>query len=272
VEEIYTPLVNAEKIVKKKMEVYEAKQEKLKLERKLAEEKQKQEEVEMEVRLKELNNQLPLITNAKSKAEIHEIENYLDSINLSDFGAKSGEAGFILNQLKLTCSLAYRAIKDDEETPVEETKLDSTPITDDLLNELKESPSSNVYKFPTSSDYVPSDETIEENSSLDETIEQEEYLEVIDDEVKSDSEITSINNETEIKEEIIEFSDEEIISTISDFTDAFLNHAEVYIANQFSQYVSAKYDCKLTQFNIEHLNYMTSEVIKRIGFLLTKNK
>ena len=271
VEEIYTPLVNAEKIVKKKMEVYEAKQEKLKLERKLAEEKQKQEEVEMEVRLKELNNQLPLITNAKSKAEIHEIENYLDSINLSDFGAKSGEAGFILNQLKLTCSLAYRAIKDDEETPVEETKLDSTPITDDLLNELKESPSSNVYKFPTPSDYVPSDETIEENSSLDETIEQQEYLEV-DDEVKSDSEITSINNETEIKEDIIEFSDEEIISTISDFTDSFLNNAEVYIAKQFSQYVSAKYDCELTQFNIEHLNYMTSEVIKRIGFLLTKNK
>ena len=37
VEEIYTPLVNAEKIVKKKMEVYEAKQEQLKQERKLIE-------------------------------------------------------------------------------------------------------------------------------------------------------------------------------------------------------------------------------------------
>ena len=40
VEEIYNPLVNAEKIVKKKMEVYEAKQEQLKQERKIVEEQQ----------------------------------------------------------------------------------------------------------------------------------------------------------------------------------------------------------------------------------------
>ena len=108
VEEIYTPLVNAEKIVKSKMEVYESKQEKLKQERKIIEDQQQKEELELEIRLKSLNNQLEKINSAKNKAELKEIEVYLDSILISDFGSKSNEAGFILNQLKLTCSMASR--------------------------------------------------------------------------------------------------------------------------------------------------------------------
>ena len=100
VEEIYTPLVNAEKIVKKKMEVYEAKQEKLKQERKVIEEQKQQEELQLEIRLKNLNSQLERINSAKNKAELKEIEIYLDGIVISEFGAKSGEAGFILNSVK----------------------------------------------------------------------------------------------------------------------------------------------------------------------------
>lgn len=137
VEEIYTPLVNAEKIVKKKMEVYEAKQAQLKEERKLADDQKQKEEVELEFRLKNLNGQLEKINLAKNKAELNEIEVYLDSIIIADFGSKSNEAGFILNQLKLTCSMASRLMKDEEEKPVESPKMETTPITDDFLNELK---------------------------------------------------------------------------------------------------------------------------------------
>jgi hypothetical protein len=138
VEEIYSPLVNAEKVVKKKMEVYEAKQEKLKQEKKLVEEQKVKEELELETRLKNLNGQLEKINFAKNKAELKEIEVYLDSVVIADFGTKSGEAGFILNQLKLTCSMAFRAMKDEEVKPVEAPKMEATPITDDLVNGLKE--------------------------------------------------------------------------------------------------------------------------------------
>lgn len=137
VEEIYAPLVNAEKIVKKKMEVYEAKQEKLKQERKVVEEKQQQEELELENRLKSLNAQLEKINSAKNKQELKDIEIHLDSIVIAEFGSKSNEAGFILNQLKLTCSMASRLMKDEEEKPVEAPKMQTTPITDNFLDELK---------------------------------------------------------------------------------------------------------------------------------------
>lgn len=139
VEEIYNPLVQAEKIVKKKMESYEARLEVLKLEKKIQDEEVQQEEIRLDNRLKNLNSQLEKINLAKTKAELKEIEIYLDSIVISDFGKKSNEAGFILNQLKLTCSMASRLMK-DEEIPVEAPKMETTPITDDFLNELKEMP------------------------------------------------------------------------------------------------------------------------------------
>jgi hypothetical protein len=138
VEEIYNPLVNAEKIVKKKMEAYEAKQEKLKQERKILEEQQKNEEIQLDIRLQNLNAQLEKINLAKNKAELKEIENYLDTIVLSDFGKKSNEAGFILSQLKMTCSMASRLLKEEEDKPVEAPKMQTTPITDDLVEKLKE--------------------------------------------------------------------------------------------------------------------------------------
>jgi len=138
VDGIYNPLVQAEKIVKKKMEAYEKKQEKLKEERKIIAEQQKNEELLLENRLIDLNSQLQKINFAKSKAELKQVEVYLDSIVLSDFGKKSNEAGFILNQLKMTCSMASRLMKDEEEQPVQAPKLETTPITDDFVNELKE--------------------------------------------------------------------------------------------------------------------------------------
>ncbi len=134
VEQIYNPLVDAEKTIKKKMEFYEEKQEKLKHEQKLIEEENKNEELNLENRLKILNAQLEKINLAKNKSQLKEIEIYLNSIDISDFGKKSNEAGFILNQLKMTISMASRLMKDEEELSVELPKMETTLNSDDFLD------------------------------------------------------------------------------------------------------------------------------------------
>jgi hypothetical protein len=250
VEEIYTPLVNAEKIVKKKMEVYEAKQEKLKEERKLVEEKQQKEELELDIRLKNLNTQLEKINLAKNKAELKEIEIYLDSIVISDFGAKSNEAGFILNQLKLTCSMASRLMKDEEEqVPVEAPKMETTPITDDFLNELKEVKNEPAKKV------------------------------VIENEVQDTQEVL-IKNEEGIFEEVsiptnnpaiepIKATDEDVISIINDISTNVLNDVILLISERTTSFLSNSQAFNNLDFS-KYQELIYSEIKKRVGVLLNK--
>jgi hypothetical protein len=258
VEEIYTPLVNAEKIVKKKMEVYEAKQEKLKQERKLVEEKQQQEELELENRLKNLNTQLEKINSAKNKAELKEIEIYLDGIVISEFGAKSGEAGFILNQLKLTCSMASRLIKDEEEIPVEAPKLETTPITDDFLNDLKEMSNEPVKKVVIENEV---DNSISENKSeeVQEVLIKNE--EGIFEEISIPVSKPAIESIKATDDDVIVILDnvsidvmKDVISLIDDRTKSFLTNTEAFENLDFSEYKELIY----------------SEVKKRVGILLNK--
>ena len=249
VEEIYTPLVNAEKIVKQKMEVYEAKQEKLKQERKLVEEQQQKEELELEVRLKNLNTQLEKINSAKNKAELKEIEIYLDSIVIADFGSKSGEAGFILNQLKLTCSMASRLMKDEEvQIPVEAPKMETTPITDDFLNELKEMKNEPVKKVvienevqDTQEVLIKNEEEIIEEVSIPANNPAIESIKATDDDV-----ITMLDN---VSTDVMK----DVISLIDDRTKSFLNNVEAFKNLDFS----------------EHRDLIYSEVKKRVGILLS---
>ena len=249
VEEIYTPLVNAEKIVKQKMEVYEAKQEKLKQERKLVEEQQQKEELELEVRLKNLNTQLEKINSAKNKAELKEIEIYLDSIVIADFGSKSGEAGFILNQLKLTCSMASRLMKDEEvQIPVEAPKMETTPITDDFLNELKEMKNEPVKKVvienevqDTQEVLIKNEEEVFEEVSIPVNNPVIESIKATDDDV-----ITMLDN---VSTDVMK----DVISLIDDRTKSFLNNVEAFKNLDFS----------------EHRELIYSEVKKRVGVLLS---
>jgi hypothetical protein len=249
VEEIYTPLVNAEKIVKKKMEVYEAKQEKLKQERKLIEDAKQKEELQLEIRLKNLNSQLERINSAKNKAELKEIEIYLDGIVISEFGAKSGEAGFILNQLKLTCSMASRLIKDEEEIPVEAPKLESTPITDDFLNDLKEMSNEPIKKVvienelqDTQEVLIKNEEGIFEEVSIPVSVPASEPIKASDDDV-----ISMLDN---VSANVIN----DVISLIDERTKSFLNNAEAFQNLDFS----------------EHKELIYSEVKRRVGVLLNK--
>ena len=258
VEEIYTPLVNAEKIVKKKMEVYEEKQEKLKQERKLIEDAKQKEELQLEIRLKNLNSQLERINSAKNKAELKEIEIYLDGIVISEFGAKSGEAGFILNQLKLTCSMASRLMKDEEEIPVEAPKLESTPITDDFLNDLKEMSNEPVKKVVIEEEV---NDSISENKS-------EEVQEVL------------IKNEEGIFEEVsipvsvpanepIKASDDDVISMLDNVSANVINDVISLIDERTKSFLSNAEAFQNLDFS-EHRELIYSEVKKRVGILLNK--
>jgi len=258
VEEIYTPLVNAEKIVKKKMEVYEEKQEKLKQERKLIEDAKQKEELQLEIRLKNLNSQLERINSAKNKAELKEIEIYLDGIVISEFGAKSGEAGFILNQLKLTCSMASRLMKDEEEIPVEAPKLESTPITDDFLNDLKEMSNEPAKKVVIEEEV---NDSISENKS-------EEVQEVL------------IKNEEGIFEEVsipvsvpanepIKASDDDVISMLDNVSANVINDVISLIDERTKSFLSNAEAFQNLDFS-EHRELIYSEVKKRVGILLNK--
>jgi hypothetical protein len=253
VEEIYTPLVNAEKIVKKKMEVYEVKQEKLKQERRLVEEQIQKEELELELRLKNLNTQLEKINSAKNKAELKEIEIYLDGIVISEFGTKSNEAGFILNQLKLTCSMASRLMKDEEEQkPVEAPKMETTPITDNFLEELKEMRSEPVKKVVIENKIQETEEILIRN--------EEEIIEEV-----------SIPVNESVKESIAikKASEDDVINIIDHISIDALPFVNNFIIEKTKSILGNVEAFNSLDFS-EHNDLIFLEVKKRVGILLNK--
>jgi hypothetical protein len=246
VEEIYTPLVNAEKIVKKKMEVYEAKQEKLKQERKSIEDAKQKEELELDIRLKNLNTQLERINSAKTKSELKEIEIYLDGIVISEFGSKSNEAGFILNQLKLTCSMVSRLMK-DEEIPVEAPKMETTPITDDFFNGLKVIPNEPVKKVVIENEPQETQEVLIKN---DEGIFEEIQLPINETITTKATDEDVLNIIDHISIDTLPF----VNNLIVERTKSLIDNSEAFNNLDFS----------------EHTELIYSEVKKRLGILLIK--
>ncbi len=211
VEEIYDPLVNAEKIVKKKMENYENLQEFIKSEIKLTEEKEKNDEFDLQNQLKNLNNQLEKINSAKNTTELKNIELYLDSINIQDFGKKSNEAVFILNQLKMTCKMAYRLIKDEQ--VIEEPKTTNSLRTEEVKN--------------TQEVLIKNEEGIFEEISLPVTTNQ--FIKVSDEDV--------INMIDLISNKVLS----DIINLINEKTKLFLNNEKVLNNLDFSDYEDLLY-------------------------------
>lgn len=210
VEQIYNPLVDAEKTIKKKMEFYEEKQEKLKHEQKLIEEENKNEELNLENRLKILNAQLEKINLAKNKSQLKEIEIYLDSIDISDFGKKSNEAGFILNQLKMTISMASRLMKDEEELSVELPKMETTLNSDDFLD--------------TQEVLIKNEEGIFEEVSFPLSKPSTELIKVSDEDVLNLIDFISISTIDYIK------------NFVDDHTESLLNNAESFDNKDFSKH------------------------------------
>ena len=137
VKTIYTPLREAEQVVKDKCSIYEAEQLRLK-----EEERNKEEQLQKMVdglteRLRDLNGFLEKINNAQTKGEVIEIEAFLEGVDLKSFGDKSSDAGFIITQLKMTCNMAKRLLPDTP--PVEEEEKETVQgIHSEAREERKE--------------------------------------------------------------------------------------------------------------------------------------
>lgn len=299
VEEIYTPLVNAEKIVKKKMEVYEAKQEKLKQERKVVEEKQQQEELELENRLKSLNAQLEKINSAKNKQELKDIEIHLDSIVIAEFGSKSNEAGFILNQLKLTCSMASRLMKDEEEKPVEAPKMQTTPITDNFLDELKGMSSEPTKKVVIENEVSsglfesnPIQENIQENiqeenkniqafsedgSELSfnkegELIKEENIVEnVVAENVATENVVVNNVVAENVPTELIKATDDDVITLIDVISEGVIKDVMNLVDERTKSIIENKEVFEKLDLNL-YKDFLYREVKIRVGVLLKNNQ
>ena len=295
VEEIYTPLVNAEKIVKKKMEVYEVKQEKLRQERKVVEEKQQQEELELENRLKSLNAQLEKINSAKNKQELKEIEIHLDSIVIAEFGSKSNEAGFILNQLKLTCSMASRLMKDEEEKPVEAPKMQTTPITDNFLDELKGMSSEPTKKVVIENEVSsglfesnPIQENIqEENKNIQafsedsselsfnnegELIKEENIVEnVVVENVATENVATENVVAENVPTELIKATDDDVITLIDVISEDVIKDVMNLVDERTKSIIENKEVFEKLDLNL-YKDFLYREVKIRVGVLLKNNQ
>lgn len=259
VEEIYNPLVQAEKVVKKKMEKYELKLEKIKEEKKLQDEQKKAQEDILNNRLKNLNSQLEKINLAKNKSELKEIEIYLDSIQLSDFGDKSNEAGFILNQLKMTCSMASRLMKEEEVIePIITPKIESTPITDDFLNELKGMAIEPAKK-------VVIKEEIKENI-------QEEIKENIQEDVKEQEQEVSQNNEEVFIQTTLPIDEDENINSSNSQSPK-----EINLENAESDSEPKKLNTEINLDKpsdddiLEVLDYISSDMINQVTSFINEN-
>lgn len=276
---IYAPLVNAEKIVKKKMEVYEKRQEKIKAEKKLQEEQENLKKKQIEDSLLYLQSKLGEINSAKSKEELDSINDYLNSVDVESFGDKSGEAGFILTQLKMTCNMAYKVV----ETIVKEENNQATDqVTDQVTDQIptkhptstpqvSEEPKSGSetkvrgFRFPSPDKTVVN----KEEPSLFSTSEEpqipaeEPPHEIME---NKDGGTDGAENKS-VTESPIDFTDEEMIGFIQEVSDKCVNDVSDFIAKQFALFMQMKFG-KLNKLNEQHYKFMETETIKRTGSLL----
>ena len=154
--------------------------------------------------------------------------------------------------------MASRLMKDDEEVIVEAPKLETTPITDDFLNDLKEMSNEPVKKIVIENEVdnsiseikseevqevlIKNEEGIFEEVSIPVSVPANEPIKASDDDV-----ISMLDN---VSANVIN----DVISLIDERTKSFLNNAEAFQNLDFS----------------EHRELIYSEVKKRVGILLNK--
>jgi hypothetical protein len=268
VEGIYSPLVQAEKLVKQKMEVYEAKQEILKAERKALEDKQQAQEQEIEDKLKNLNATLGMINSASSKNELNEINSSLEKVVLSEYGKKSDEAGFILNQLKLTCSMALRLMKDEEPTPVVESpKIESTPITDDFIQQLKDINVEQPVKIAVEdlSDFTKEEVT----EQIEPIIKEEVVLEQIEPTIENEN-IVEVKDDSAFEVFSKKPTDNDIINLIDSVSKELIKDVTNYVNSRTEPLVNSFSSENKLDLSVQK-DFVLDEIRKRIGVLLKSN-
>ena len=268
VKKIYEPLKQAENLVKQKMEVYEIKQEELKKERKLAEEQKQKENEFIDSKLRTLNSTLEKINTATKKSELDKIMLYLDGVVLADFGERSAEAGFILNQLKMTCSMASRLIK-EEEPIVEVIKEDlGEPIPDSFDSLLSEPSISNEKVVLTEEKEVDLFSEKKQPSVLGNTVEEQKT-----EQQPFEWELPD-NLETDVKEEVLSLTDDEIINLVDEASNLPLNFQKeiIQIIESYAQNVIFNHYPRNQKLNKEIVDLILKETVNRVGVKLSKYK
>jgi hypothetical protein len=247
--EIYEPLVQAEKIVKSKMEVYEIKLEKLKAEKKVKEEEDLIQEALIENKIRELNLILGHINEAKSKRELLEIEKQLEKIDVNSFGKKSADVGFVLSQLKLTCSMAMRIFKDEDlNNVVEEQK----PIGE---------------KIPDDSDFVLfTVEDLIEKKTQEVLIKNEEGI--FEEHSIPANQFNPLDN---VQEDLITpMTDNDVINVINDITEhIFLSVCE-FVEQKVTDKLSAYHHAEKKNVN-EHSDLIKEQVLVALSTKIKKS-
>lgn len=244
VKEIYEPLVEAEKLVKSKMAGYEARLEALKEERKKQEEAEKEHEIMLENKIREINNLLAEINSATSKQELIDIEKILDAIDINSFGKKSADVGFIVNQMKLTCSMAMRSFK--EELQVEEKQI---PIGEEIPENI--------------SILLPPNESVQKFLIKDEN--------GIFDEITLPINQTEFNPLDNVQEDLITpMTDDEVINVINDITEhIFLSVCE-FVEQKVTDKLSAYHHAEKKNVN-EHSDLIKEQVLVALSTKIKKS-
>jgi len=245
VKEIYEPLVEAEKLVKSKMAGYEARLEEIKEERKKQEEAEKEHEIMLENKIREINNLLGEINSASSKQELIAIENKLDAIDINSFGKKSADVGFIVNQMKLTCSMAMRSFK--EELQVDKNQ---NPIGEEIPENI--------------SILLPPNENVQKVLIKDENGIFDEITLPI-----NQSEFNPLDN---VQEDVLQpMTDEEVINLIDDIFNRIYDYYEKEIIYNVHSKLSIYHHNEKKNVQ-EHRDLMVQGILVRIGMKLKEFK
>lgn len=112
---IYDPLRAAEKSVRDKMRLFEEGVEQKKSESEELIEKQEKQKESLDMKLHELSSISDKIDNSTTLQEVVAIQDELDNIDLKDFGERSDEAGFIVQNLLLKCKDVMNANYDEKD-------------------------------------------------------------------------------------------------------------------------------------------------------------
>jgi hypothetical protein len=241
VKEIYEPLVEAEKLVKFKMAGYEARLEEIKEERKKQEELEKEHEIMLENKIREINNLLAEINSATSKQELIAIENILDAIDINSFGKKSADVGFIVNQMKLTCSMAMRTFKDEVET-VENKNSIGEEIPEDISIFL--APRENVQKV-----------LIKDENEISLPINQSEF-----------------NPLDNVQEDVLQrMNDNEIFDFVNDTLNKIYTSVQDSIVYKIKSELSIYHHAEKKNVK-EHEELLIEAIVNRIGIKLNEFK
>jgi len=247
--EIYEPLVQAEKVVKSKMEIYEIKLEKIKAEKKSKEEEDLIQAELIENKIRELNLILGHINEAKSKRDLLEIEKQLEKIDVNSFGKKSADIGFVLSQLKLTCSMAMRIFKDED---VINVVTEQKPIGE---------------KIPDDIDFVlfPVEDLIEKNTQ-EVLIKNEEHI--FEEHSIPAYEFNFLDN---VQEDLItSMTDDEVINVIKDITEnIFLSVCE-FVEQKVTDKLSVYHHAEKKNVN-EHSDLIKEQVLVALSTKIKKS-